>query len=96
MRWARRQMAAYPLDVMMRMLPVPVSLPIAHGSFTVDAVNALEDDYVVSGQHPGFKVNPVVERSGLGLRATGASQHSKHLLDCLPLSSHGSGGYRGG
>jgi len=49
------KMAAAPLDMVMRTLPVPVSLPIAHGSFTVDAVNALEDDYLASGKLPGFR-----------------------------------------
>jgi hypothetical protein len=58
-------MAAAPLDMVMRTLPVPVSLPIAHGSFTVDAVNALEDDYLASGKLPGFKVIPSSTLLGL-------------------------------
>lgn len=47
------QLAVMPFETIGKAVPFPWSLPVAHGSFTTDAIKSLANDYVLSGEHPG-------------------------------------------
>uniref|UniRef100_A0A7S0MX97 NAD(P)-binding domain-containing protein n=1 Tax=Pyramimonas obovata TaxID=1411642 RepID=A0A7S0MX97_9CHLO len=48
------KLAVSPMDYMQSKLPFPWSMPVAGGSWTVDAVESMASDYVASGNYPGF------------------------------------------
>mmetsp|Transcript_24456 Transcript_24456/g.33717 ORF Transcript_24456/g.33717 Transcript_24456/m.33717 type:complete len:299 (+) Transcript_24456:1-897(+) len=48
-------------------LPFPTPFPIAHGSFTSDAVKSLQADYVAEGNFPGFEELGIEPRKVDGL-----------------------------
>lgn len=74
------KMATMPFDMVSKMVPFPFSMPVAHGSFATDAVEMLENDYILTGTQPGFEELGVVPRKLEGLN-----------LDYL--RSYRSGGY---